>query len=64
MILPDVEKIEFDGVQSCGGLIARDELGFFGEAVYNCEDGVEAVGKGKVCDEICADVHPRHCAWL
>ena len=64
MIFPDVEEVEFGGVQSCGGLIAQNELGFFGESVDNCENRVEAVGKGKVRDEIRTDVHPRHRAWL
>ena len=33
MILPDMEKVEFCGVQSRGGLIARDKLRFFGKAI-------------------------------
>ena len=29
MIFPDMKEIQFSGVQSHGGLVARDELGFF-----------------------------------
>ena len=39
------------GVQTCA-------LPIYGE------NGVESVGKGKIGDEVRADVHPRHRAWL
>ena len=32
--------------------------------VNNGENRVETIGKGKIGDEVCTDVHPRHCAWL
>ena len=64
MILPYMEKVEFGGVQSRDGLITWDKLCLFGEAVDNGKDRVKAVGKGKIGDEVCADIHPRHCAWL
>ena len=43
MILPYMEKVEFGGVQSRGGLIARDELRFFGEVVNHGENRIEPV---------------------
>ena len=64
MILPNMEKIEFSGVQSRSGLIARDKLRFLGKTVNHSENGMEPVGKGKISDEVRADVHPRHRAWL
>ena len=64
MILPYVEEIEFCSVQSCGSLIAWDELCLFGEVVDDSEDGVEAVGEGKISDEVHTDIHHRHHAWL
>ena len=64
MILPDMEKVKLSSVQGRSGLIARDELRFFGEVVDHGEDRVEAVGKGEISDEVCANVHPRHRAWL
>ena len=64
VIFPDMEEIEFCGVQRRGGLVAWDELRFFGEAINHGENRVESVGKGKIGDEVDADVHPRHRAWL
>ena len=64
MILPNVEQVEFGSVQHCGSLVAWDKFHFFGEVVNDSENGVEAVGQGKIGDEVHADVHPRHCAWL
>ena len=32
--------------------------------VDNSEDRVVAVGEGEISDEVHADVHPRHHAWL
>ena len=64
MILPYVEEIEFCSVQSCGSLIAWDELCLFGEVVDDSEDGVEAVGEVKISDEVHTDIHHRHHAWL
>ena len=64
IVLPDMKEIKFCGVQSHGGLIAWDKLCFFGETVNHGKDRVKSVGKGKISDEVCANVHPRHCAWL
>ena len=64
VILPDMEKVEFCGVQSRSGLIARNELRFLGEAVDHGENAIESVGKGKIGDEVRANIHPRHHAWL
>ena len=33
-------------------------------SINHGEDRVEPVGKGKIGDEVRADVHPRHRAWL
>ena len=52
------------GVQSGSSLIAWNKLCFLGELVDNGEDRVETVGKGKIGDEVHADIHPRHHAWL
>ena len=46
MILPDMEEVQFGGVQNRDGLVARDELGFFGELINNCQDGVETIREG------------------
>ena len=64
MIFPNVEKIEFGGVQSRCGLVAWNELRLFGKAVDHGENGIESVGEGEIGDEVRADVHPRHRAWL
>ena len=46
MILPDMEEVQFGGVQNRDGLVAQDELSFFGELINNRQDGVETVREG------------------